>query len=104
MRIGVLTGGGDAPGLNAAIRAVTRAAEREGWEVLGHLQRGGSPSTFDRVLASRLGVAAVRLVKGGTFGVIVAIQGNRIVHVPLEEGLGNRPIDAELYRLSQIFT
>ncbi|MEE9284597.1 MAG: ATP-dependent 6-phosphofructokinase [Dehalococcoidia bacterium] len=72
--------------------------------VLGYLQRGGSPSAFDRVLATRLGVAAVQLVKDGVFGVLVCMQSNRIVHVPLEEGLGNRPIEPELYRLAQLFS
>ena len=72
--------------------------------VLGHLQRGGSPSAFDRVLATRLGVGAVGLVKEGVYGVMVAMKGNRIVHVPLEEALANRPVEPELYRMAQIFT
>lgn len=72
--------------------------------VLGHLQRGGSPTGFDRILATRLGVAAVELIKQGTFGVMVTLQGNAITSVPLEEGLQRaRPVDLELYQLAQIF-
>jgi 6-phosphofructokinase 1 len=56
--------------------------------VLGHVQRGGSPSAFDRVLASRMGVAAVRLVAAGKFGHMVALQGAAIVDVPLDEAVG----------------
>ncbi|MDN5347783.1 MAG: ATP-dependent phosphofructokinase / diphosphate-dependent phosphofructokinase [Clostridia bacterium] len=53
--------------------------------VLGHIQRGGSPSSFDRVLATRFGVAAAELAIQGVYGVMVCLQGNRIAHVPLEE-------------------
>jgi ATP-dependent phosphofructokinase / diphosphate-dependent phosphofructokinase len=55
--------------------------------VLGHLQRGGSPTAFDRVLATRLGSAAVRLAESGGYGRMVAIQGTRIIDIPFEEAL-----------------
>lgn len=55
--------------------------------VLGHLQRGGSPTPFDRVLATRLGAAAVRLAAAGGFGHMVAINGGRITDLPLAEAL-----------------
>lgn len=55
--------------------------------VLGHLQRGGSPSAFDRWLATRFGAAAVRLAHEGRFGRMVAVQGTRIVDVSLAEAL-----------------
>jgi 6-phosphofructokinase 1 len=55
--------------------------------VLGHVQRGGSPTVFDRVLASRLGVKAAELVKEGAWGTMASIQGNRIVAVPLEDAV-----------------
>lgn len=55
--------------------------------VLGHLQRGGSPTAFDRVLSTRYGSAAAHLVAQGKFGRMVALQGNRIVDVPLEEAI-----------------
>jgi 6-phosphofructokinase 1 len=52
--------------------------------VLGHVQRGGSPTAYDRVLATRLGIAAVDQVFAGNFGCMVGVQGNRIAAVPLE--------------------
>jgi phosphofructokinase-like protein len=55
--------------------------------VLGHLQRGGSPTPFDRWLATRMGAAAVRLAARGGFGRMVALQGEAIVDIPLEEAL-----------------
>ncbi len=70
--------------------------------VLGHLQRGGSPSSYDRILATRFGLAAAECVKAGRFGVMVALKGESIVHVPLEEGLrGSQTVDLSLYRLTQ---
>jgi ATP-dependent phosphofructokinase / diphosphate-dependent phosphofructokinase len=56
--------------------------------VLGHLQRGGSPSPFDRVLATRFGVEAVRLVANGGFGRMVAYHGDDVDSVPLREAVG----------------
>ena len=53
--------------------------------VLGHLQRGGTPTAFDRVLATRFGIAAVDLAAVGRFGELVALQGAEIVGVPLTE-------------------
>jgi 6-phosphofructokinase 1 len=55
--------------------------------ILGHLQRGGSPSSFDRVLASRLGFAAVRALANGESRQMVGLRGNSIVLTPLEEAL-----------------
>ncbi|MEJ7694343.1 6-phosphofructokinase [Daejeonella sp.] len=55
--------------------------------ILGHLQRGGSPSSFDRVLASRLGFAAVRALLNGKDRQMVGLRGNSIVLTPLEEAL-----------------
>ncbi len=58
--------------------------------ILGHVQRGGAPSPADRVLATRLGTAATRLVAAGVSGVMVASNGQDIVPVPLEEVAGRR--------------
>ena len=72
--------------------------------VLGHLQRGGSPIAFDRVLASRYGVAAIDLVNKGLFGLMVALQGNKIVSVPLKDVVGKRKkIDLGLYEIAKVF-
>ncbi len=71
--------------------------------VLGHLQRGGSPTVFDRVLATRFGVAAIEMVKQGRFGVMVALRGNRITSLPLEEALaGEHKLDLTFYELANI--
>lgn len=72
--------------------------------VLGHLQRGGSPTAFDRILATRFGIAAVDLVHERKFGRMVAIQGNNIVSVPLKDVIGKRKIvDLELYDIARVF-
>ena len=66
--------------------------------VLGHLQRGGSPTTFDRLLALRFGAAAVRLVAERQFGMMVALQPPRIVAVPIQEALATPrrvPLDSD---------
>ncbi len=57
--------------------------------VLGHLQRGGSPTAYDRVLATRYGVAAVDALMAGKTGVMVALQKNKIVTVPIKDVAGN---------------
>jgi len=65
--------------------------------VLGHIQRGGSPSAFDRVLASRYGIGAIDMVHRGEFGCMVALRGNDIVSVPLTEAINkNRLVDPAL--------
>lgn len=56
--------------------------------VLGHLQRGGSPSTFDRLLSLRFGAAAVRAIEQGNFNQMVALRSPDIITVPLGEALG----------------
>ena len=72
--------------------------------VLGHLQRGGSPTAFDRVLATRYGIAAIDLVHQGKFGRMVALQGNKIVSVPLKDVVGKRKnVDLELYEIASVF-
>ncbi len=71
---------------------------------LGHLQRGGMPTAFDRLLGTRLGVAAVELVEAGRFDAMVAMQGNRIVPVPLGDALQSvKPVDPELLDMADIF-
>jgi 6-phosphofructokinase 1 len=65
--------------------------------VLGHVQRGGSPSAFDRVLATRYGLGAIDMVHRGAFGQMAALRGNKIVSVPLAEATGtNRRVDQEM--------
>ena len=72
--------------------------------VLGHLQRGGSPTAFDRILATRFGIAAIDLVHKEKFGYMVAIKGNKIVSVPLKDVAGKRKtVDLELYDIASVF-
>jgi 6-phosphofructokinase 1 len=55
--------------------------------VLGHIQRGGSPSPLDRILSTRFGVAAVDLIAQSQFGKMVAVRGSQIVPVPIEDAV-----------------
>ena len=72
--------------------------------VLGHIQRGGSPTAFDRILATRFGIAAIDLVKQEKFGFMVGLRGNRIVPVAFEEALAEtKTVDAELYEIAKVF-
>jgi len=84
---------------------VSRGTAREArCTVLGHLQRGGSPSPFDRILGTRFGAAAVRLVAEGRFGQMVALRGGEITAVTLAEACGvlkSVPPDGELVRTAR---
>jgi phosphofructokinase-like protein len=72
--------------------------------ILGHIQRGGSPTAFDRVLATRFGVAAADLVQAKKFGRMVALNGNQIVEVPVEAGVGElKTLDLKLYEMASTF-
>ena len=65
--------------------------------ILGYLQRGGTPSAFDRILASRLGVAAIESLKEGQRNVMIGIKNDTIVYVPIAQAIKNdKPIDKEL--------
>lgn len=71
--------------------------------VLGHIQRGGSPSCFDRVLASRLGVGAVDALLEGKSNIMVGIEHKKIVHVPFDTAINIKKIlDADLIRVADI--
>jgi ATP-dependent phosphofructokinase / diphosphate-dependent phosphofructokinase len=72
--------------------------------VLGHIQRGGSPTARDRILATRFGIAAIDLVKQEKFGYMVGLRGNKIVPVLFEEALAEtKTVDAELYEIAKVF-
>lgn len=71
--------------------------------VLGHIQRGGSPSCYDRVLASRMGVAAVDALLEGKRDIMIGTQNNKMVHVPFVEAIKEQQkIDLELIRVADI--
>ena len=66
--------------------------------ILGHTQRGGTPTAYDRVLATRFGVAAADAAAAGDWGVMVALQSNSITHVPLDDVVGKRKgVDLEFF-------
>jgi 6-phosphofructokinase 1 len=81
---------------------------RTGYEtrvsVLGHIQRGGSPTAFDRILGTRFGVKAVELLKNKKFGKMVSLTANKIIDVPIEEAVSSlKTIDMDLYEISKVF-
>ena len=82
--------------------------KRTGYEtrvsVLGHIQRGGSPTAFDRILGTRFGVKAVELVENKQFGQMVSLSGTKIVSVPLERGVEKlKTLDMDLYEIAKVF-
>lgn len=91
------------PRLGGIGGAITEAIEKQtGLEtrcvVLGHLQRGGSPSAYDRILATRLGLAASRLVLQNRFGTLVTLTNGRIVEAPMSESIATaKTLDLTYY-------
>ncbi|HEX9697405.1 MAG TPA: 6-phosphofructokinase [Actinomycetota bacterium] len=82
--------------------------KRTGFEtrvtILGHVQRGGTPSAFDRVLATRFGVEAIDAVHEGDFGTMVAVQGNEIVRLPIAEGVGElKTLPRSIMEVAEVF-
>jgi 6-phosphofructokinase 1 len=72
--------------------------------ILGYIQRGGSPTANDRVLATRLGVAAAELAVKGKSGVMVGLHGNRIGYVPLSRVVKRlKTVDKKIYRVGEVF-
>lgn len=72
--------------------------------VLGHIQRGGTPTAFDRVLGTRYGVKAMELVMEKKFGQMASLHGNKIISVPLEKAVGTlKTVPQELYDIAKIF-
>ncbi len=89
-------------------RLATEIEDRTGKEaravVLGHVQRGGTPTAFDRWLATRFGLHAITAVADGDFGTMVALQGKDIVRVPLIEGTGElKTVSPEEYAEAEVF-
>ncbi len=95
------------PGTQAVVDYLKERQEELGFEirltVLGHLQRGGRPSAFDRVLATRLGAAAAQTLVEGKGGVMVGWVGSQLALTPLEEAVAfQKEISLELCRLAAI--
>jgi 6-phosphofructokinase 1 len=82
--------------------------KRTGFEtratVLGHVQRGGSPTAFDRVLGTRFGIAAIDLVASKKWGRMVSLSGNKIVDVPLEDAVKTlKTVDKNIFEIAKVF-
>jgi len=72
--------------------------------VLGHIQRGGSPTVYDRIIGTKLGVKGVEMALEGKFGYMAAVRGNDIVPVPLEEAVGKlNTVPPEEYEIARGF-
>jgi 6-phosphofructokinase 1 len=72
--------------------------------VLGHIQRGGTPSAFDRVLATRFGVKAMELVLNKKFGYMASLKGTDVVEVPIQDAVGTlKTVDDKFYELAKTF-
>jgi phosphofructokinase-like protein len=94
--------GGIAAKVSADIERLSGKESRH--VVLGHLQRGGTPTSYDRVLATRFGAFAVELLHAGNYGQMVALRSPEIVAVPIEKVVGrtrNVPVDGDLVRTAR---
>jgi phosphofructokinase-like protein len=81
---------------------------RTGYEArmtsLGHVLRGGSPTAYDRVIATRFGIEAIDAAHEGDFGVMVALQGTNVVRVPIEAGVAQlKTVDGRLFETAAVF-
>lgn len=98
-----------AEGASSAFTVARHVEHRIGYEtritILGHIQRGGSPTAFDRVLASRMGYASIKVLEKEEGGLMMALKGGKIAAVPLEEVLSNkRTLDMELVEMAKILS
>ena len=89
-------------------RVAEEVEQRTGYEArmtqLGHLLRGGSPSAYDRVIATRFGVEAIDAVHEGVFGVMVALRGTDVIRVPLADGVAElKTVDRRLFDTAAVF-
>ena len=94
--------GGIGDRLAKAIEAKTGFETRS--TTLGHIQRGGSPTAFDRILGTRYGLKAVDLIHQKKFGRMVSLQGNKILDVDVKDAVGTlKTVDKELYDQTKVF-
>ncbi len=82
--------------------------KRTGFEtrstILGYVQRGGVPSSFDRILGTRLGVYAVEMIHSGKFGRMCALQGNEITDITIKKAISKlKTVDLDIYKVAQVF-
>jgi 6-phosphofructokinase 1 len=89
-------------------RVAEEVEQRTGYEarvtVLGHVLRGGTPTAYDRVIATRFGLEAIDAVNDGDFGKMVALRGTDFIRVPIEEGVESlKTVDPKLYDAASVF-
>jgi 6-phosphofructokinase 1 len=73
--------------------------------ILGHIQRGGSPSAFDRLLATRMGVKAMEVLRDGQSGVMVALDGRELTTVPIEQAIARvKPLNPNYFELARMLS
>jgi 6-phosphofructokinase 1 len=71
---------------------------------LGHVLRGGSPTAYDRVIATRFGIEAIDAVHEGDFAKMVALRGTAVIRVPIEDGVQQlKTVDPDLYADAAVF-
>ena len=103
----VIVAEGYKPGTLAIVQYLSEREDELGFDVrvtvLGHVQRGGRPSAFDRLLSTRLGSAAAQALHDGQPGNVIGLVGNQITLTPLEEAITNPPkVDMALCKLAEI--
>ncbi len=94
-------------GMSAIEEELERQQDEVGFDVrvtqIGHVQRGGAPGAFDRILASRTGAAAIEALAAGRRGVVIGMKDGKISETPFEETLGKlKPIDPALFELARV--
>lgn len=95
-----------AEGVGKGIQMGKEIQEKTGFDtkvtILGHIQRGGSPSAYDRMMSSQMGAKAVDLLTEGQKGVMVGLKNGKLTHIPFEEALENKhTIDLSIYDLAR---
>ena len=90
------------------VRLEREIEERTGFEtrvtILGYIQRGGTPTAYDRVLATRFGIAAIDAVEDRDYGKMVSLRGTEIVRVPIADAVGTlKTLDPTLYETAEVF-
>jgi 6-phosphofructokinase 1 len=103
----VVVAEGYKPGTQAVLDHLEERKEELGFSmrvtVLGHVQRGGSPSAYDRILATRLGAAAVEGLLAGKSGTVTGLLSGKIAYTPLEEAVAElRPVNERLYEIARM--
>ena len=103
----VIVAEGYKPGMGAVLKHLEERKDELGFSmrvtVLGHVQRGGAPSAYDRILGTRLGVAAAEGLLHGKSGHVAGILGSEIAYTPLDKAIAElRPIDEHLYEVARM--